>query len=381
MTKEQSLLFYLFTFIISTFLLVFSKKCIKNKIAKKIVLIISLLIPTIIAGIRYGIGTDYHNYIDIFRVVNSNEFSFLELMKRYEPFHIIVCKILKILSMPRQTTFLIYAFLTIAFAYKAMQKQKESISIGYLFFMYLSMFFPYSFNGMRESLAVAIIFYAYSFLKQDCFSAPKAIALSIIAALIHYASMISIPFILLWIMLKKVRKKEIVIVAIYLMIVIMVYAISFLLPKDLNDSNFFYKFLRYLNSNGDIDIGIGLVLIRLPIIAILILFYKKLNKINPDMKFYITLYAISIILMYLGYLNIYLNRFANYFSIIEIVLLTSFLLIPNQKSKHSKNVINYAILAKICLIAYIIIQFVLTFYIGNTGQIFPYDSIIGREIV
>lgn len=378
MTKEESLLFYLGTFLLSAILLVISRRCIKNKIIKNIMTIASLLIPIIIAGIRYGIGTDYYSYTDIFRHINSNKLTFFELLKKYEPFHIILCKLIGLFGGDRQIVFGVYAILTILFTYKAIQGQKENIPLFYPMLMYLVIFFPYSYNGMRESLAVSILFYAYTFLKKEKLSPLKASVLNIFALTVHYASFIALPFILLWTFLKKSKRREIIIIGIYLAIVVVIYLIAIFMPENIEQSSIFYKFLRYLKNKEEIDIGIGLIAIRVPIILILILFAKKMKKVNPDMKLYFTMYIISIILMYLGYINITLNRFANYFTIIEVILIATFIQIPS-KARHAKHKINYSILAKIGLIFYIVFQFTYTFYYSNTGELFPYRTVWNKK--
>lgn len=368
MTREQSLIFYIGTFLLSTILLSISLKHIKNKIARNIMIVISLLIPTIISGIRYGIGTDYFSYKDIFFVINNTDMTFFQLIQIYEPGHILICKIIGLFNASFQWVFLIYAIATIIFAYKAIQKQKENIPIFYTILFYLLIFFPLSYNGMRESLAVAMIFYGFTCLKEDSFNFKKAIIINLIAITIHYAALIVMPFIIFWNLLKNNKKREVIIISIYIIIVLIMYIFAIFIPEDIDIDSMFYKFTRYFLNIEEVNIGIGLIAIRMPIIIILILCAKRLKEENKDINMYIAIYIISIILMHLGYLNIYLNRFANYFSIIEAILIPTFIKIPKE--------FKYQLLAKVILIAYIVFQFIYLFYFRNSAEIFPYASIL-----
>ena len=61
LSKVGSLVFYLVLFSLSTFLLYLGNK--KNS---KILKFFSVIIPVLIGGLRYFVGTDYTNYIDYY---------------------------------------------------------------------------------------------------------------------------------------------------------------------------------------------------------------------------------------------------------------------------------------------------------------------------
>ena len=360
MSNEQTLILYGITFFITSLMLSLCQKYKKNKLIKNILFFVSILIPTTILGMRYYVGTDYENYLLMYERYKELPFSEV-LNSSSEILNVIICKIIYIIHDNRYLFILVYALLTVTIAFKAILKF-DSKNTFLMTFMYLCLFFPNAINIMRQALAISVILYAYSFLKTNI---KKSYILCIIAACIHISALIVLPGLIIYNKIKDIKLRNIVLIGFYIVFVSIIYLGLIIFP-----SNFvlFEKFLGYIDSsNSSTDIGLGVLLLNLPVLIISIFFYKNTNKLERDYSFYIILYVIGIILAYLGYLNIYLNRFSLYFSIIQILLIPKAL-----------EIFKDTLFRRFLVFIFVIIigaQFINTYYIGESSEIFPYDYI------
>lgn len=106
------------------------------------------------AAIRYDVGTDYFNYVDIFE--DSNR---LEGYKYKEPLFYFVNWFYQSVGAHSQWIFATFAFIFTAVAFKAYPRKKAWM-LHYAFF---SMLWFFSFNGVRQAIAVAFVFLALSY--------------------------------------------------------------------------------------------------------------------------------------------------------------------------------------------------------------------------
>src|SRR5699024_8295814 len=80
MNDFNSIILYINVFIISVFFLLFSKLFLNKSILyNRFYVFICLLIPSILAGLRYKVGTDYEAYVLIYNKVNG--LSYLEFLQ------------------------------------------------------------------------------------------------------------------------------------------------------------------------------------------------------------------------------------------------------------------------------------------------------------
>ncbi len=360
MSNEQSLILYGVTFFITAFMLSLCQKYKKSKLIKNILFFISILTPIIILGMRYYVGTDYQNYLLMYERYKELPFS-EALNTSSEILNIIISKVIYSIYDNKYLFIIVYAVLTITIAFKAILRF-DSKNTFLMTFMYLCLFFPYAINIMRQALAISIILYAYSLLKTDI---KKAYILCIIAACVHISALIVLPALIIYNKIKKNKLRNIILIIFYMLFVIIIYFGLFIFPSNIA---LFEKFLGYVNSsNNSSGFGLGVLLLNLPVLIISLFFYKNTNKLENDYSFYIVLYLISIILAYLGYLNIYLNRFSLYFSIIQILLIPKALEIFTDKMFRKFLVFIFVIIVGI--------QFINTYYVVGNSEIFPYNYI------
>lgn len=147
-----SLLIYICGFTISIYLIYIAEKIEKTKdktTSKKILIIISLLIPITIAGLRYNVGTDYKNYIALYNKYASIGIRDIFKVSEVEPFFIIICKIAYMMN-DVNIIFFAYSALTVGFTFAAIWNNRDKTSVSLTFLLYLYLYFR-KFNEYYET--------------------------------------------------------------------------------------------------------------------------------------------------------------------------------------------------------------------------------------
>src|SRR5690625_3204600 len=107
-------------------------RCNKMKKIGKLVFWSAVILPVIIAGNRYGIGTDYFNYENIYRNLNNSYGGIFYLLEntRYEPGWISLNLLVEFLFGDIVYLFIISSLLTWVFFFKAIYNHKDKVSVG-----------------------------------------------------------------------------------------------------------------------------------------------------------------------------------------------------------------------------------------------------------
>lgn len=110
---------------------------------------IAFLLVFIPAAIRYDVGTDYLNYLDIYQGGRADDR--LEVYKNKEPLFYFVNWFYRSFNAHFQWVFATLSFVFTAVAFKAYPRNK-----GWLIhFLFFSMLWFFSFNGMRQAVALS----------------------------------------------------------------------------------------------------------------------------------------------------------------------------------------------------------------------------------
>ena len=139
----------------------------------------------IVSGFRYKVGTDYNTYENIFyQIINgNNDLKSLNIEWGYY----ILNKIGMFLFENPQIIFLLSTIIIITFYTLGIIRRSNDIIFSFWTFLGLGMFFN-SMNGLRQFIAISIIFYAYSFLEKDKFR--SFILLGLVACLFNTTAII-----------------------------------------------------------------------------------------------------------------------------------------------------------------------------------------------
>lgn len=138
--------------------------------------LIAFLLIVVIALLRFDVGWDYVNY---YRAVINND------IKRFEPLSQLFLYIAIQLGLPH-LVFLLFGIPTYILIYSTIRKY--SSNIGFSILLYFSFFYLESLGFIRQSLAVAICFWAIKYIFSRRFF-PFLICV-VIATSFHYSAII-----------------------------------------------------------------------------------------------------------------------------------------------------------------------------------------------
>lgn len=322
---------------------------------------ISLIPIVLISSLRSNfVGTDTENYFILFtdRIDSWNFFEqpFLTLLN-FEPLFYFLQIILKLLN----SDFTVLLFITSTIIWtliylSSINRIKYfyhviffSLTLGFLFF---------SFNGIRQSIALSFVFLSVNYLIG---SKKKKFFLTIfVASLFHYSAILLIPII--WFISKINFQKAHWII---------IFFIAFMIPERVFYSSISYIFSyfpfysNYINSI--VQDGYGLTTLTFGvflnyIILLLPLLYFKISKINSYNKlvFNISFFGALLYIIFSG--NMIFQRFIVYFTFFQIFqysLIFDYLKKVNKK--HDKMI----------LTLFFIIVFLIKITVNDSG-ISPY---------
>lgn len=133
---------------------------------------LGIILPSIIAGARdYSVGSDTSGYgIGVFEIAKNNSFfDFFNAkniyVKNVEPlYRVFVYVIAKIFGNVFWQFFFI-EFIICYFIYKSLRNLKDRYAwVGY--YIFLTFFFPFTLNLMRQSISIAIILYGFKYVRE-----------------------------------------------------------------------------------------------------------------------------------------------------------------------------------------------------------------------
>lgn len=245
--------------------------------------VLVILVPSIFAGLRYGIGTDYQIHKSVFNELESG----LEVTKRTEMGYLILNKIIIFFGGNYQCLLFIISFITVACIYKALLRYKDKINvtIGILSFMLL--YYQMSYNLLRQMLAISIMIYALKYLENK--KSVKYIISCIIATTIHSSSIIFLFLLVAYKFLSNEKYKKILFV-VYIVAIVLVFNYPKILNpilQNINISSELQYYLNYLKVKYQ-PIGFGICRYILLFIIPGILIYKRKRDDNIFLFWYNT---------------------------------------------------------------------------------------------
>lgn len=351
MSNFLSLLFYIFSFLISIFCMnlfyIFYKK--NHKVISSFFILAVFSILTIISGTRYNVGADYGAYIRMFQY---KTYGYLEFGSR------LLYKISTYITEDPQFIIILFSALTNFAILMAIYRLKDRCKPSLVLASYLFIFFPFSFNIIRQSLAMAICFLAFTYLKQNT---KKAYLLVILAGLIHSSAFLMLLFFIVYAHSKEEKIYRNIIILFFVFILVAFFYLIF--SSDLGIS---VKYGGYLKSFSFSTLEYITLISYVPF-WILIFLFKKTIRDENDKSYSIlaTMYLVGCLFEFL-FSSTAISRFGLYFSFFIILLFP--LLLEKIKDHKSRNVIKCVYLIFLCL------YFAIVYYYHGRAIIFPYDS-------
>ena len=332
---------------------------IKNKKPKELFVVFALSIPSFFSAIRYGIGTDYFSYVNIFNNVGAG------IPVRTEFGFSVIAFIVNKLGGNEHIFFFVISFIMFWMVYRALLYYKGTINIGLGIFIFTLFYYQMSFNLVRMTLAVALALYSYRYILEK--KIIKYLLIIFIAISIHNSALVIIPFYFLynWFAYKKKVYRLLAYVATVFAIFNYDIILKFVINNILKES----YYMRYLSHGYESSFGIGVLVVNLPFILPGLIYYRSLDKRDYRFKFNFFLLITGFILKFLSYIGAdFINRVSHLFFVSIIVV------IPMYYSLLKKKRETYFIGIAIVLYA-VVYWFYFTVYLGNYDTI-PYQSIL-----
>ena len=321
-----TIFFYLFILFSSTFFIWFSEK-ITNKIEKFILNFVSFLIVFIPSAIRYDIGTDYLNYVDIYN--NIENYTWIE------PGFYFLNIILNELGLSSNGAIAVFSFIFTLISFLCYPRKNAWL----IHLCLICTLWFFSFNGIRQAIAIAISILAISkFLQRKYYS---FFILILIGSTFHQS--IYIIFLSCCISLIPINEKaKYYILPIIFVVIIFVSGLHLeFIFKNIEQTLTMlgmYKYSGYFSSETHFiprssGTGLGAAL-KIAFSIYVILNTKKILQLNHKLWLIIILnlfYAISIVLAS----NIIIfGRMADIFSIAPILSIYILSLLQKNKTIH-----------------------------------------------
>lgn len=144
-----------------------------EEVAFGVIVLVSLL--------RFDVGWDYVNY---YKIASTYD---IWAMQRFEPLSKLLLTVSAIFGYP-QLTFWLFGIPTYYLIYKTVKRY--SVSLRFSIVLYISFFYLESLGFIRQSLAVAICFYAVRFVFERNFV--RYLLLVLVACLCHFSAIVAL---------------------------------------------------------------------------------------------------------------------------------------------------------------------------------------------
>ena len=342
---------YIITFFASVLLLFISGK-IKSGSFKKLLIIIALLLPCVLAGMRaLDVGTDTRSYSEMFNKASEstsiNEYLDSNLQGNravgdFEPGFTFLLFFVSQFGDYHLAMFVIELLIILPIYFGCKKNKYLKNKIWLCMLVYYLLFFNVGLNAMREYVALSFAFYAIcTYLSEDRRRILKYLVATIIAILFHKVALLSIPIILIHYLVchkhtsKIVFGKIVIPMNIIRMFLVLVLALVLTLNMNVLDS-FLYSadgFQRYTSYyDGEVSLTINYMIKVVPILIISIVLLKKFIKKYDSALLYVILFCFSTVIFgLLANTSLYGDRISDIFKIFNVVYFPMLAITPDSK--------------------------------------------------
>lgn len=122
---------------------------------------IPFVFMALVCGLRYNVGRDYNNYVNMFGYIIHGTHAKVEIL--YKLLVLFVNRI----GGTQQLVFLIMSSLTCFFYYHFIKDQSDNFYLSTLIYLCIGPYYFSSFNTIREALAIGIFLYSLKFINQN----------------------------------------------------------------------------------------------------------------------------------------------------------------------------------------------------------------------
>ena len=327
-------------------------------------LILAVLIPSILAGMRdLSVGTDVNVYVakyyEFARHSNSI-FTFFNSYKLDVGYGGVTYLISKISY--NVHIFLFFIELLIVFpVFISAYKLKNKIPMNLFCLIYMLTFYNMSFNIVRQSLAISFIILSFTYFITN--ENKKSLFYAIVAVLFHSTSIIFLIIPIIYKYLNQKLKREKLIAILLVLVLIPIFYSKILLFMINNVGIISSRYSIYLEQLETSNFSAFQIGYRIIIFLILILHSKELK--NDNNNFYIAMSFANIIFYLLNNVVLYAGRISFYFS--AVANLFGLGIIYYNIKAPKKRIMYFLIIVSI-LVSYWYIQYIIL----KSGDTYPF---------
>lgn len=317
-----------------------------------------IVLFTLVFGLRYGVGVDYNNYVEIYEETASyNSFFSMWENERYEAGFIILLYVCHLVHAPVFVLFSIIAFIQIFLLYKAFKDEGDILVFLYATFIFTG-FCMFSFmNIMRHEIAFCIFMYSLRYIRDN--KPAKYWLCCLFAFAFHRSAILLFPLYFIW------RRRKGIFNSWYIELaaVLGCFLVSFVLSWQ-NLLHYFDTIVTLLGYENYLEIAedmtvnskLGITrLLNLFVTCIIILNSKWIKSYYNSALFNI-LYDLYIVGVCLGYIfmgSMMFQRIILYASHTHfIVLAYALCYFYKTREKNSAQMLRYAVLALFIVVSY-----------------------------
>lgn len=367
MNSMQSLIFYLSSFGASAYFISYG---LKKKI--RLFIVLGLVIPILVSGFRYGVGTDYFNYINIFNTHKTMSIEdYYSDNGLVEIGYFAIEYISYLLGGGTRLLFIITSALTLVFFYLGL-KRLDIKYIGTVYFLYLTMIFPMTMNAVRQGVAISIMFFAMTFIMKK---KPVAyLALTIIAGMFHISALLLLPFYFIGRLFDMHNNDKTRYFVRLLLVSIVVLFVVFNVFNIVLSIPGFEKYLLYTTYNEESGNLIFYFKLATVLLIGILARYTIFNKKSSIYQYAYALAVMEVVILVLGFTSPFIKREALYFSPFFLIALTS--LVDVFKTSYRLRVLSY-----IAVVMYGSSFFTVSYYVLDQADVIPYNISLKGEVI
>lgn len=353
---------------VSIYFIVFALVFLMNLVVPKIkktwvrrgLLILSFLTLICFIGFRYNVGTDYDDYLEIYRGIKGNSLGYA-LRQNIDPANsLLFWSLSKIFSVD-YWIFFMYGAASILPIY-LINRRFGYKYLSYSLLAYCCVFLPFSLNGMMQGAAMSMILLSSFYLLDKKYF--KLAAFLILAILFHKSALLVLPHFALFYIFRN-RLKTYPKINMFFTILISVFILYFLNDFLMNNSPDFYSNYGYIVKKISVErISLSTTIYYLPLVVFSIL--TKNKEKNNQIIFQRNLLYTGIIYNLIGSSAQYLNRIALYFTIFSVMVVpTQIMKVENPRKRA---------LLKTAFVAYLVIAFIVQVVLLGWHDLLPYQT-------
>lgn len=248
----------------------------------------------------------------------------------------------------------------------AFSSYKKTASLTVAFIAFLFLYFATTLNIVRQSIAIAIVFYSskYMFSKEYL----KYVLGIVVAFFFHRSAIVALMLLFIHVFLSKSEASKFRTILVVLASVFVIGFMNTVISFGVELNLFPQQYSGYIGSEGNSSIA-SQILARLPLIGLGTILYSQMNNYNEMSK---TLFCFLIIDCILGCTSVVIgdaSRISLYFGIWQCVYIAEIYKMSGMKMSKSNR----------CIIRAIIILYLVGYWfycvpIRNFGMTYPYVS-------